>query len=139
MTCRETTQGVRPMGSATEARGYVLRLVENEVRGWGDTDNALSRLETRYAIPFWSLNNIRTGRAKTVEAGLFARIRAAYLDQCERQIALLQHQLAVEKALGDDSHEDIAAEVQGLAERIKARRAGKLTCERSEQKPPSSS
>jgi hypothetical protein len=96
-------------------------MVEKETRGWGDQSNALSRLERRYGLPFWSLNNLRTGRAKTVEASLFARIKSAYLDLCEREIAKLQHELSVEKALSpDDTFEDLEREAQALLARVQA-------------------
>jgi hypothetical protein len=100
-------------------------MVERESRGWGDQDNALSRLEAKYGIPFWSLQNLRTGRAKTVEAGLFARVRSAYLDLCERQVSQLQHEIAVEKAMhgGDDvTLEDLEREAAALAQKIAAKR-----------------
>lgn len=124
MECRETQQKVHEvMSSADVASGYVRRMVEKETRGWGDQDSALTRLEARFGIPFWSLNNIRTGRAKTVEAGLFARIRGAYLDLCERQVAKLQHEIAIEKALTeDDTLEDLEAQALALALKIKTRR-----------------
>ena len=124
MACRETKHRVQEvMSSAELASGYVRRMVEKETRGWGDQDSALTRLEARYGIPFWSLNNIRTGRAKTVEAGLFARIRGAYLDLCERQVAKLQHEIAIEKALTeDDTLEDLEREAGRLAARIQAKK-----------------
>lgn len=112
------------MSSADMAAGYVRRMVEKETRGWGDQSNALMRLERRYGIPFWSLNNLRTGRAKTVEAGLFAHIRSAYLDLCERQIAKLKHEIEIEKAKASDaSLEDLAREAEELAARLEERRA----------------
>lgn len=111
------------MSSAMTATGYVRRMVEKETRGWGDQSNALSRLERRYGLPFWSLNNLRTGRAKTVEAGLFARIRDAYLDLCEREIVKLQHELTVEKALNpDDNFDDLAREAETLLARVQAKK-----------------
>lgn len=111
------------MSSAAMASGYVRRMVEKETRGWGDQSNALSRLERRYGLPFWSLNNLRTGRAKTVEAGLFARIRAAYWDLCEREIAKLQHELSVEKALNpNDDFDDLELEAQALLARVAAKK-----------------
>jgi hypothetical protein len=98
------------MELADTAGGYVRRMVERESRGWGDQTNAQQRLERRYGLPFWALEHLRTGRAKTVEAGLFARIRGAYLDLCERQVAKLQNEIAVEKALNEDvSLEDLGA------------------------------
>jgi hypothetical protein len=129
MKCRESKQQVQEvMSSADMAAGYVRRMVQRESMGWGDQEGALSRLEARYGLPFWSMNNLRTGRAKTVEAGLFARIRGAYLDLCERQIAKLQHEISIEKALNeDDSLEDLEREARSLAARIaekkEARRA----------------
>ena len=125
MKCRKTQQQVHGnMSSAEMAAGYVRRMVECETRGWGDQEGALSRLEARYGLPFWSMNNIRTGRAKTVEAGLFGRIRGAYLDLCERQVAKLQHEIAIEKALNnDDTLEDLEAEASALASKIQKRKA----------------
>lgn len=114
------------MSSAEMAAGYVRRMVEHETRGWGDQENALSRLEARYGLPFWSLNNLRTGRAKTVEAGMFARIRGAYLDLCERQVAKLQHEISIEKALNeDDTLEDLEREARRLAQKIQAKKAAR--------------
>jgi hypothetical protein len=124
MKCTESQHQERKVSSsAMVATGYVRRMVEKETRGWGDQSNALSRLERRYGLPFWSLNNLRTGRAKTVEAGLFARIRSAYLDLCEREIAKLQHELTVEKALNpDDTFDDLEREAQALLARVAAKK-----------------
>jgi hypothetical protein len=120
---RESQHQEREMSSAEMASGYVRRMVERESRGWGDQDNALARLEAKYGIPFWSLDNLRTGRAKTVEAGLFARVRSAYLDLCERQVRQLQHEIAVEKAMhGDVTLEDLEREAAALAQKIAAKR-----------------
>ena len=128
MTCRESKHQVHETMSSVEvATGYVRRMVEYETRGWGDQDNALDRLEVRYALPRWTLNNLRTGRAKSVEAGVFARIRAAYLDLCERQVEKLQHEIAIEKVLSEDdtSLEDFEREAAALAARIAAKKAAR--------------
>lgn len=126
MPDREFEQGVQKVSCvdyADEAGEYVRRMVEAETKGWGDQSNAMSRLETRYGLPFWSLNNLRTGRAKTVDAGLFARIRGAYLDLCERQVARLQHEIAIEKALNeDDTIEDLERQACALAAKIAAKK-----------------
>lgn len=123
MACRESKSKEREMSTAEMASGYVRRMVEKEVRGWGDQENALMRLQQRYSLPFWSLQNLRTGRAKTVEAGLFSRIRAAYLDVCEQQVRQLQHEISIEKALhSDDTIEDIEREAAQLAARVAAKK-----------------
>ncbi len=112
------------MSSADVASDYVRRMVQSESRGWGDDRNALQRIQSRYGLSFWTLNNLRTGRAKTIEANLFSRIRSAYLDLCERQIRLLQHEIAVEKAKSpDDNLEDFEREAAALAARLQARKA----------------
>lgn len=113
----------KQMSSAQAAQLYVRGMIEVETRGWGDDDNALSRLGARYGLSKWTLNHLRTGRAKTVEAGVFARIRAAYLDLCERQVAKLQQQIAIEKAMGSDDHlEDLARQASDLAALVQAKK-----------------
>ena len=128
MACRETEPfkhklGREVMSSSDVAGDYVRRMIEHETRGWGDQHNALSRLEARYGLPFWSLRNLKSGRAKTVEAGLFARIRAAYIDLCERQVTKLQHEISIEKAMNeDDTLQDLEREAAALAARIAAKK-----------------
>ena len=114
--------------SMAETAGvYARKLVETEARGWGDQRPAQQRLETRYGLSFWQLEHLRTGRAKSVDAGLFARVRAAYLDICERQVAKLQHEIAIEKALNQhDTLEDLEREAEDLAARIQAKKAGRI-------------
>ena len=108
---------------ADEASGFVRRMIARETRGWGDQAPAQHRLEARYGLSFWTLEHLRTGRAKSIEASLFARIRAAYLDICERQVAILQHEIAVEKAINsDDTLEDLEAAAAQLVARIAAKK-----------------
>ena len=107
--------------STAVATEYVRRMVARESKGPGDTEGAMARLEAKYGIGFWQLSHLRGGRAKTVEIGLFARIRAAYLDYCESQIRVLEHEIAVEKAIyEDDSLEDLEREAAALSSRIEA-------------------
>lgn len=132
MACRETEPfkhklGREVMSSSDVAGDYVRRMIEHETRGWGDQHNALSRLEARYGLPFWSLRNLKSGRAKTVEAGLFARIRAAYIDLCERQVTKLQHEISIEKAMNeDDALEDLEREAGALAARIAQKKKARM-------------
>lgn len=102
------------MSTAEVASGYVRRMVENETRGWGDTDNALTRLEAKYGLPFWSLQNLRTGRAKTVEATLYNRIKAAFVDHCGKHAARLLHEAQMAKAIDPD------VDVAGIEDQIRA-------------------
>jgi hypothetical protein len=127
MSFRENQHQERVLSSVETASGYVRRMVEHEARGWGDQQTAQQRLEVRYGLPFWSMEHLRTGRAKSVEAGLFARIRAAYLDLCERQVARLQHEIAIEKAMHeDDALEDLEREAQRLAALVQEKKARRM-------------
>lgn len=112
-----------PPMSVEAATEYVRTMVQRESRGPGDLDNAMNRIEQRYGLPFWSLWHLRKGKAKTVEASLLARIRAAYLDMCQRQASNLLHEIEVEAAMGDDTLEDLEAEARALAAKIQAKRA----------------
>jgi cbb3-type cytochrome oxidase cytochrome c subunit len=129
MGCSKSQHQEREMSSAQAAQMYVRQMIEVETRGWGHDENTLARLGERYGLSKWTLNHLRTGRAKTVEAGVFARIRAAYIAVCESQIKKLEQQIAVEKAMGTDDHlEDLARQASDLAALVQAKkqiRAGK--------------
>lgn len=112
-----------PPMSVEAATDYVRIMVQRESRGPGDIDNAMTRLEQRYGLPFWSLWYLRKGRAKTVEASLLGRIRSAYLDMCQRQASNLLHEINVEAAANDDLDSDIAAELEALVAKIQAKKA----------------
>lgn len=112
---------VHPM-TVDAACDYASRLVEMESKG-SDTEAALYRLEQRYGLSPNQVMHLRSRRAKSCDVGLFARLRMAYLDLCERQVTKLQHQIAVEKATGDDTLEDLELEAVALAQKIAARKA----------------
>lgn len=107
-----------PKMSAAEATVYVRKLVDREARGSGDIPRAMERLATRYGIGFWQLSHIRKGKAKSVDVSLYARIRGAYLDYCEREVRALQHELEIEKAMNPHALEDLEDQVHALAAQI---------------------
>lgn len=111
-----------PMTAAT-ASEYVRRMIGREMQGPGDVGPAMNRLEAKYGIPFWTLEHLRKGKAKTVDVSVFARIRAAYLNHCERQLRSLEHELRIEKARGNDRDQDLLAETEALLAKLAARRA----------------
>jgi len=112
---------VHPM-TVEAASNYASRLLEMEQRG-SDGEAALFRLEQRYGLSPNQLLHLRSRRAKSCDVSLFARLRAAYLDLCERQVRTLQHEIAIEKATSDDTLEDLEAEAGRLAAKIQARKA----------------
>lgn len=127
MTCTESQHHVHKLKSEPEvvsraeiASGYVNRMIEVESHGWGDVFPAMERLGVRYRLSFWTLNHLRKRRAKTVDDNTFLRIRAAYLDFCERQIANLTHELEVERSINPDAHmEDFEREASQLLAKVR--------------------
>lgn len=124
--CREFRHQERKvMSSATAAADIIRRMVRNEVKGWGDQENALRRIARRFGIPFWTLNHIRTGRAKTVDADVITRIREAYAEHCRQHAARLLHEAEMAKAGNPDVHlADIEDQIRALVAQLEAAKAG---------------
>jgi len=114
---------VPPM-SVDTATVYVQRMVKREKASAGNVERAIATLSRRYKIGAWQLTHLFKGKAKTLDTAKFARLRAAYFDHCAAQVAALQHEMTVERAVtGDDDFDDLAAEAAALAEKIAAKRA----------------
>lgn len=114
---------------AATASNYVRIMVEREAKGEGDLSGAMDRLARRYGWTVWQVERLRKGRNKTIEAGFFARVRAAYLAEVERQISKLQHELAIEQAIGgdDDALARAEAKARELAAQVAASKASALS------------
>lgn len=126
MAYTESEQRGREMSAAT-ATHYVRRMAEVETRGFGDDDNALRRLGHRFGLSYWTLRYLKHGRAATVDADLYSRIRGAYVAFCEQQIRALQHEIEVERTLSDDADlGSLQAEAQALAAKIAQAKAARL-------------
>lgn len=116
---------IEQMSAVDTAADYVERLVGREAGG-GDIDDAMRRIEAKIGVNYWTLWALRYRRPKTIAADLFSQIRGAYLALCEREVAKLTHELAVEKAKGAaDDLEDLVSEAEGLVAKLKAARKGR--------------
>lgn len=105
--------------SAPVASRYVHKLVKAERDHAPDEDAALEAIARRTKVGKWTLHNLKRGRAKTVDASIFERIRTAYLDWCERQLAALQHEIAIAREATPDAHFlDLDDEVARLRARL---------------------
>ena len=113
--------------SVVDASTYAREMVRLEASRVGNADVAMSRLEAKYGISRWQLDHLRKNKAKTCDVSLYARIRAAYIDLCERQVTKLQHEISIEKALNaDDALEDLEREARSLAARIAAKKEARM-------------
>ncbi len=128
---RRNSKQVEP-GMSLTATDYAQRIVDLEARASGDVPGALARLERRYGFSRWTLDRLRRGRTKRVEVGLFAKLRCAYLAECERQILKLQQELAIERAMGGDLDDmaDLDREAEELAAKVARAKAAALAARR---------
>jgi hypothetical protein len=111
------------MTSVDMAARYARQLVGREMDRTGDLEVAMRQVEAKTGIGYWTLWGLWHKRRKLIDRDLFGRLRGAYLALCERQVAALQHELAVEKARGgDDTFEDLASEAELLAKKIRSAR-----------------
>ncbi len=114
------------MSSVEIAADYANRMLEREMRGPGDIEEAMRRIEAKTGVGYWTLWGLRYRRRdlKTIAADQFQRIRAAYLATCERQLSALKHELAIEQARNgtDDTFADLVGEAETLVAKLKAAR-----------------
>jgi hypothetical protein len=118
----KSTNEVQPM-TLEAASDYARQLVDLEARGRGDTEGALFRLEQRYGLGPNQIMHLASGRAKSCDVSLFAKLRLAYLDLCAANVRKLQLKIAIEEATGDDSNTDLADRLRALASEIEAKKA----------------
>ncbi len=115
--------------SAAVATELVRKMIHRESNGPGDAENAMRRIADRYGIGFWTQDHLRKKRAKTIDGSILSRIRRAYIDILERQLALLQAELdterAYEEAMGHDTLADLELEVAALVQKVAAARAAR--------------
>lgn len=109
--------------STKRASKMAKHLIEAETRPDREAEDIAAALEQRWGLSLWQLLHLAKGRAKKCDIALFGRMRGAYLDLCERQVGKLQHEIAIEKAAGNDDFEDLEAEARALASKIAERRA----------------
>lgn len=119
----KSTNFTDPKMTIDAAHDYASRLLDLEQRGSSDTEGALFRLEQRYGISPNQLLHLRSRRANSCDVSLFARLRGAYLDLCERQVSKLQHEIAIEKATTDADLADLETRARVLANEIAAKKA----------------
>jgi hypothetical protein len=117
---RATVMSTVEMFSPDIAAQYGRKMVEIESRGNGDQMSALERVGRECGLGARALRRIING--ETIPTlPVFIRMRAGYLNICERQIRKLEMLIETEKArFGHEPLEGIGAEVQALAAKIEA-------------------
>ena len=100
---------VLPVSDATyidAAQKWSKDLTRMKSRGPGDTKNAMRQIEREYGVDYgflWSLR-YRRDRLRTISISVYESIRAAYREECGRQMRKLEHDLIkTEQIAGADS------------------------------------
>lgn len=88
------------MSATSDAVAWANELLRRESRGPGDSENAMRRLEARYGISWRTFWQLRYRPPSDVFVGVYQRLHAAYLAECERQERLLRHEIEIVKAKG---------------------------------------
>lgn len=100
------------------AAEYGRKMVELESRGNGDQLNALERVGRECGLKARALRRIINGETAPSLA-VFGRMRAGYLNLCERHIEKLRRAVEADKArYGDAPFEDIDRKILALAEEV---------------------
>jgi hypothetical protein len=110
------------MNTATaEATGFIRRMVKDKSGEWGKAE-ALRLVARDSKLSFWTLNNLRIGRAKTVDADVRDRIRQAFIEHCRGHAARLLHDAETAAAKGNKNEvlDDIEDQIRALAARLEA-------------------
>ena len=83
-----------------QARDWARDVVNADVRGPGDLENAMRRVEQRCGIPFAALWGLRYRPPKDVGVSIYTKLQAAHADMCERQMRKFRDELDRTKATG---------------------------------------
>lgn len=122
--CKEFQQSEQKVmsGATVETAEFVRRMVKVESNGWGDEAEALRRIARQCKLSFWTLNNLRIGRAKSVSADIRDRIRSAFIEHCREHAARLLHDAGVAAAKENKNVDldDIENQIRTLAGRLAA-------------------
>ena len=106
------------------AAQYGRKAVELESRGNGDHLNALDRVGREVGLKARALRRIINGET-TPTLPVFLRIRAGYLNICERHVRRLQSEIQTEKMrFGDAAFADLDREISDLAEKVQRAKKG---------------
>lgn len=106
------------------ASNYAANLLDIEVYRTGNVDSALHQIEQRYGLSPNQVMHLKKRRAKECDVSLFARMRLAYLDACDRTARKLLHIIETDKATDNAVDQDLADRLQALAAEIAAQKAG---------------
>ena len=121
-----------PKVSAATAIKYVQDMVDLETLTTRTQERAYERLSRDYGLTVSQLTHLYKAKAKTCDVGLFARVKAAYLDRCAKMAARMLHNIQLEEASSGDAHDQdlvdrlIAIRTEAMAKSAALRPRGEV-------------
>lgn len=118
----ELKKGLSNEGRMDAAYQMHRDLLAREMRGPGDTEAAMYRLQAKYGLDYWKQWMARYKRSASSE--FIEQLRQAYLSTLERSVRRDLEALKIEKAkdLGDVGLADLIAEAETLLAKIQRKK-----------------
>jgi hypothetical protein len=94
-----------------QAAAWSKDLTRMKARGPGDTENAMRRVEREYGIDYgflWSLR-YRRERLRTISISVYEGLRAAYREECQRQMRKLENEIIKTEEIAGPDHAAVRA------------------------------
>lgn len=105
----KTPLRVLQRGLVEQATIWARALVQREARGPGDIPAAMHRLAARHGISHHAFWTLRYRAPRDVAASIYFRLKEAYEYEIQRQLRLLEIELAVSRAKLGASHPVVAS------------------------------
>ena len=103
---------------STAEASLLRRMVKEESTGWGGDAEALHRIARKVQASFWTLHNIKIGRAKTVRPDLRDRIRNYFIEHLRGHAARLLHE--AEMLAKGNNNETTNLDLAAIEDQIRA-------------------
>lgn len=111
--------------SPERAAKYAEKMLRHECKGWGDETNALASIGRKCGLSAKSLKRLIKGERKTVDTGLYVRIRMAYLSFCSSLIESVKTEMNEDiEEHGHAAFADIFDDLAALEAKVEAAKAG---------------
>lgn len=92
-----------------QAATWSKDLTRMRTRGPGDIENAMRGIERDYGVDYWFQYQLRykRDRLKFMSISVYARLKAAYQAECERQMRKLGNDIAKTEQVAGPDHNSI--------------------------------
>lgn len=102
-------QNMSAVEYVSQASEWANDLVRNEMRGPGDLDRAMRRVERKSGVPYAKLWALRYRKPKDILLSTFFALREAYVAERERQLRMLEHEIETTREIAGTGHHSVRA------------------------------